>query len=76
MKDPCKTATLYAEQLSKCKDLESLRLVWEEINKNIKDVEGFYRWLTDWKDSCKETLSTPEISDEEFLNSEGLKCKN
>lgn len=75
MKDPCKTATCYAEQLTKCKTLDELRSIWQDINIHIKDVEGWYKWLIDWKDSCKNNLSMPETPDEEFLNTEGLKAK-
>jgi hypothetical protein len=74
MADPCRTATAYADRMSKCKTLDELRSVWSEINCNKKDIDGWYEWLIDIKDSNKIRLTGPDVKIEDILNDEGLKA--
>jgi hypothetical protein len=70
----CRRATQYAVRIADTKTIDDLRLLWAEINKNKKDVEGWYEWLIDIKDSHKIRLTSPDIKIEDTLNNEGLKA--
>ena len=69
----CELATKYYEKMSKCKTIEELFIVGQEIKADDKNLEGWIDWLRCGYMSMSDTIKAPIIPIEECLNKEGLR---
>jgi len=70
----CELATKYYEKMSKCKTIEELFVVGQEIKADEKNLEGWIEWLRDGYKSISDTIKAPIIPIEDMLNKEGLRA--